>query len=176
MPNHDFEYVSMKKHMDSVRKVLKEEQYNNPHIIGNQDTELSDRSLNSQNDDKKITLDNNQTATVVSDSQDELAGNITMGLQTILNGFMEAMQGTVNNIDMMTVHISDSAMILTIKVTMQDNQPMVFNINSANKSIQAKYDNFLEINEKNLGMLTSAYKYFNPQLMGHLQGAVSGGM
>ena len=176
MPKHDFEYVSMKKHMDSMRMVLKEEQYNNPHTIGSQDSELSDRALNSQNDDKKISLDNNQTASVISDSQEELASNITAGLQTILNWFMEAIQGTVNNIDLMTVHIGDSSMVLTIKVTMQDNQPMVFNINSANKSVQAKYDNFLEINEKNLGMLTSVYRYFNPQLMGHLQGAVSGGM
>lgn len=176
MQRYDFEYVSMKKHIHGFREALNENQFNNPHIIGSKDSELSDRALNTQNSDKKITLDNNQKATIVSDSQGDLAGNITLGLQTVLNGFMEAMQGSVNNIDLMTVHISDSAMIITIKVTMTDNQPLVFNINSSNKSIQAKYDNFLEITDKNMQMLNSAYKYFNPELMNHLQGAVSGDM
>lgn len=176
MGKHDFEYISMRTMLERSRKgLLNEDVYSNPHVIGNQDQELQQKSLDDGNNtDKKITLDNNQTATVVSDV-DELAGNITVGLQTILNGFMEAIQGTINNIDMISVHIGDSAMVITVKVTMDDGQPLIFNINSESQSVQVKYDNFLELTDKNVMLLGSVKNYFNPKLMSQLQGAVSSG-
>jgi len=185
--NHDFEYINMKSTIDRFRSglgLLKEEINPNqeggnnqgvpaqPNVMDNKDSELQQRTVNQDNSGKKITLDNNKTATVVTDSQ-ELDEKMTSGLQQILNGYLEAIQGSVTNTDLITVHIGDSAMTITVKVMMSDNQPATISVNSESQNIQLKYDNFLELNQKNLALMTQTLKYFNPNLMSDLQGAIS---
>lgn len=168
---YDHEYISMSKMLKKSRSLLTEDVQNNPHVLGDKSAELADKTMNSQNDDQKLSLDNNMEAKIISDLG-ELGETISTGLQSILNGFIEAVQGTITNIDLITVHIGDSAVVITIKSTMTDNQPIIFSINSSNQSIQAKYVNFFELTDKNIALLMRIKRYFNPKLMSQLQGVV----
>lgn len=170
-----YESTSMRKMIDRTREGLNEEQYHNPHILGNKDSELSTKVMDSDNYDKKISLDNNMEATVVSDGG-ELAENITTGLQTVLNGFVEAIRGSVTNTDLISVHVGNSAVVITVKTTLEGGMPVVFNINSSNQSVQIKYDNFLELTDKNMQLMQQVKQYFNPKLIAQLQGVVSTGV
>ena len=172
MGKHDYEYRSMKRMLTKLR--LNEEIANNPNIVGDKTSELKDTVLTADNNDEKITLDNNLDAKIISDSK-ELPSNVINGLQSVLNNLINAIQGSINNIDLLTVHISDTTMVITIKVTMTDNQPMVFNVNTVNQSVQSKYDNFLELTPKNLQLLAQVKQYFNPRVMSQLQGATING-
>jgi len=173
MGKYDYEYRDMKTMIDRLR--LNEEMANNPNVVGDKANELQSSVLTADNHDEKITLDNNITASIISDSQ-ELASNITAGLQSVLNNLISAIQGSINNIDMLTVHIGDTTMVITVKATMTDNQPIVFNIDSVKQSVQAKYDNLLELTPKNLQLLAQVKQYFNPKVMSQLQGATVDGV
>jgi hypothetical protein len=164
----------MKRILGGLRHKLNEEQFNNPNVIGDKSSELKDTVLSANNNEDKITLDNNLDAKVISDSND-IPSNVINGLQSVLNNLITAVQGSINNIDLLTVHISNTTMVITFKVTMTDNQPMIFNINTVNQSVQAKYDNFLELTPKNLQLLTQIKQYFNPRVMSQLQGATVNG-
>lgn len=175
MGQHDYEYIKMKKMLENMRRageILNEEIQPNPHILGDKSGELETAALQTDKDSKKISLDDGKEATIVTDDNNELPGNITLGLQTILNGFMTAINGTVLQVDMVTVNIGDSSVNIIIKLIMEGEQSLTVDINSATKDVQLKYDNFLKLSDETQQMVDSIKRYFNPKLLTQLQGLV----
>lgn len=175
MGRHDYEYIKMKTMLENMRRageILNEEEQPNPHIVGDKGGELETAALQTDKDSKKISLDNNKEATIVTDDNRELAGNVTLGLQTILNGFIEAMTGSIIQVDMITVNVGDTAVNVIIKLIMDGEQPLTVDVNSATHDVQLKYDNFLKLTDQTQQMVNGIKRYFNPKLLDQLQGLV----
>ena len=170
--NYDHEYISMSKMLKKSRALLTEDEQVNPHILGDKDSELSDKTLNTQSDAQKILLDNNVEVKVISDLG-ELGETIAAEIRSALNDVIEGLQGSIQNVDMLTVNIGDSRLTITMKCTMTDNQPIIFNVNTESKTIQAKYVNFFELTDKNIVLLINMKKGFNDLVMNQLQGIVN---
>lgn len=175
--NHSPDSFLMREMLNRTRKSLltEEEGYDNPNIMGSQDTALQDKTVNSYKNDHKITLDDNKSATLISDGG-ELSNEVTTGFQQILNGFIQAIQGAVSDIDKISINIGDTAVVMMIKAIMKDGQSIVFHVNSQTQKIQAKYDNFLELSMENIKLLAQVMQYFNPKLMSQIQGTIETGM
>lgn len=173
--NRDFEYINMQKFLNIARQgnlLREQDEMTQPNVMQDKGAELQSKVMDADNEGKKITLDNNKQATVVADVQ-EVDERIISGLQQILNGYLQAINNFVTSVDLITVHIGDSSLVVTVKVTMDDNQPATLNVNSETQDVQLKYDNFLKLSEKNLNMMTASFRYFNATLMTQLQGTVT---
>lgn len=159
------EYVDMKKMLNHMRD---EKRINE--VVGDNMGDLENNVMDSDNKDMTITLDDNKTAKIIMDNNTDIPQNILGGLETVLNGFITAIQGTVSNIELITVHLGDASMVITVKVNLQDGQPATIHVDSESQHIQMKYDNFFVLDDPNVRFMTQAKNYFNPRLMSQLQG------
>jgi hypothetical protein len=164
----DNDYILMKKMIDNMRNPILTEE-----ILNDKSAQLQQHVMDANNEDQSITLDNNKVAKIITDANVEVSDRITTGAQQVLNEFMMAVQGTVTDIELMTVHIGDTSLVITIKVVLKDGQPATIHIDSQSQHIQLKYDNFLALDDENVKFITAAHNYFNPKLMGYLQSAVT---
>lgn len=164
----DIDYQNMKRMIANLRDPLLLEE-----VLGDKSGMLQQQVMDANNDDKIIQLDNNKTAKVITDANEDVPDRILNGLETVLNGFIEAIQGAVTNIELMTVHMGDSSMVIMIKVVLVDGQPASLHIDSESQHIQLKYDNFLALDDENVRFIAQAKNYFNPRLMSQLQGVVT---
>ena len=176
----DKDYMDMKKWIGNLRdvtlveSVLKEEgdpEERQPNHMSNTMEKLDNEVLDTENSEKTITLDDNKTAKVISDNN-SIPENVIHGLEVTLNGVINALQGTVANIELITVHVGDSSMVITIKVNLQDGQPATLHVDSQSQHVQMKYDNFFVLNDHNLQFIVQAKNFFNPRVMSQLQGAI----
>ena len=166
MMQKDKEYMDMKKWIGNMRDETLIE-----NVLGDKLHELDNEVLDNDKNDTTITLDNNLTAKVISDSKG-ISTNITQGLETILNGFITAIQGTITTIELITVHIGDTSMNITINCVLHDGHGIALHVDSESQNIQMKYDNFLILNNENVQFMSQCKNYFNPKLMSQLQGAI----
>lgn len=172
----DSEYISMKTMLERSRRgFVNEDVQQNPHVINNQDSKLSDQVLTDDSSDQKISLDNNLEASVVSKTG-EVAGNVIVGLQTVLNGLVEAIQGMYHNIDRIVVTMDESVMTITMNIVLVDSNPLIFIVNSEKSSVQIQYEGYLELTNETIGLFTRMKNYFNPKLMANLQAQVAPAM
>lgn len=156
----DVEYVDMKRMIANLRNPLLLEE-----ILGDKSAELERNILNNDNAGKKITLDSNVNANIISDSNEEADPYIVTELQKMLNGFIDAVQGTLNNIEIITVHLDKTIMRITINVMLIDDQPASLHISSENTIPQLKYDNFLALTPENVKFIMAVQAYFNKEIM-----------
>lgn len=168
----DIYYTDMKEMISRVRRgaqLINEETQPNPNIVSDKGEELKNQVMNSENEGIMLTLDQNKEATIIADAQ-SIDENIKIFLQQKLNGYIKTVGSFTTSIDKITVHIEDSSLLITIQVIMDGNQPAVLNVNTAKQDIQLKYDNFLQLTEKNINFMKASTNHFNPALMSELTG------